>query len=105
MPEIIEQPRSVKRGEVVQVVWTGGSPDEAEAERVVVERRHGLSWRTEASGGTGQVLLEDEGDGVWSARWQPTYYSPVGHLPHHGRRAHLGGLPRPAVLRACSRTG
>ena len=97
VPEITEQPQSVKRGEVVQVVWTGGSPDGAEA-RVVVERRHGLSWRTEASGGTGQVLLDDEGDGVWSARWQPTYYSPVGHLPDHGRRAHLGRLPRAAVL-------
>jgi hypothetical protein len=78
VPEITEQPRSVKRGEVVRVVWTGGSPDVAEAERVVVERRHGLSWRTEANGGTGRVLLDDEGDGVWSARWQPTYYSPVG---------------------------
>ncbi len=78
VPEITEQPQSVKRGEVVQVEWTGGSPDGAEAERVVVERRHGLSWLTEAIGGTGQVLLDDEGDGVWSARWRPTYYSPSG---------------------------
>lgn len=66
--EIVEQPANVERGEVVGVAWTGGAAD------VVVERRHGLSWVTDAP----EVLVEEEGDGVWSAHWQPTYFAPSG---------------------------
>ena len=66
--EILEQPASVERGEVVAVTWTG-DPSE-----VMVERRHGLSWVTDAP----EVLVDDEGDGMWSARWQPTYFAPSG---------------------------
>jgi hypothetical protein len=66
--EITEQPENVRRGEVVQVVWTGESSD------VVVERRYGLDWLTDES----EVRVEDLGDGAWSARWQPTYFTPAG---------------------------
>ena len=66
--EILDQPRSVKRGEVVRIAWTGGPST------VTVERRHGLDWLTDEP----EVLVEDEGDGAWSARWQPTYFTPSG---------------------------
>src|SRR5687767_11292474 len=66
--EIIEQPRSVERGQVVQVAWTG------DASNVVVEHRHGLFWLGDVS----EVLVEQENDGVWSARWQPSYFTPSG---------------------------
>ena len=72
--EITEQPQSVQRPQVVQIEWTGVSLDP----QVLVERRHGLSWVTEARDGAGDVLLEHAGEGLWSARWQPTYYSPSG---------------------------
>ncbi len=65
---IVDQPRTVKRGEVVRITWTGG------ASEVIVERRHGLFWRTDA----GNLVLKDEGDGVQSALWQPAYYTPSG---------------------------
>jgi hypothetical protein len=66
--EITQQPQSVERAEVVEVAWTG------EASNVVVERRHGLFWLADPS----EVLLEQEHDGTWYARWQPTYFTPVG---------------------------
>ena len=66
--ELIEQPQSVRRGEIVRLVWTGDASD------VVIERRHGLDWLTDEP----EVLVEDEGDGAWSARWQPTYFTPSG---------------------------
>ena len=79
-PEILEHPRDVERTEVVRVEWTAASPQEAgdSLPKVFVERRHGLRWVTEAREGTGQVLLRLEGESVWSARWQPTHYSPAG---------------------------
>jgi hypothetical protein len=66
--EIVEQPRSVKRGKVVRVVWTGESSD------VVVERRHGLFWLTDEP----EVRVEELDDGLWAARWRPTYFTPSG---------------------------
>jgi hypothetical protein len=79
-PEIREHPQGVKRTEIVRVEWAVGSPPAASDAfpKVFVERRHGLRWVTEAREGTGRVLLEHAGEGVWSARWQPTYYSPSG---------------------------
>lgn len=71
--EISEQPQDVRRPHVVSVEWTGTDPV-----NVIVERRHGLSWVTEADAETGEVLTENAGEGAWSARWQPTYYSPAG---------------------------
>ena len=68
VPEILEQPRSVERGEVVRIAWTGGEST------VTVERRHGLFWLTDAS----DALVAEEGGGVWSAQWQPTYFTPSG---------------------------
>ena len=41
--EIVEQPASVERGAAMRIAWTGGPAE------VVVERRHGLSWVTDAS--------------------------------------------------------
>jgi hypothetical protein len=70
--EIHEQPPDVRRPDVVQIEWAG------EAGPVAVERRHGLAWVVEASDEAGDVLVEESSDGRWSARWQPTYYSPVG---------------------------
>ena len=75
-PTIREQPQDVKRPEVVQVAWEGGSlPVDPQ---VFVERRHGLRWVTEGRANTGDVLLDHADEGVWSARWQPTYDSPSG---------------------------
>ena len=70
---ISEQPRDVRRPQVVQVEWTGTDPL-----NVVVERRHGLSWVTEADEETGEVLTQSEDEDAWSARWQPAYHSPAG---------------------------
>lgn len=72
--EISQQPQSVKRGEAVLVAWTA---DEAPAS-VVVERRHGLVWQVVASAEAGDVLVEQGGDGAWSARWEPAFHSPLG---------------------------
>jgi hypothetical protein len=72
--EIREQPASVQKGHVVRIQWAGG-PSEP---KVLVRRRHGLTWKTQAREGTAGVVLEDLGEGVWSARWQPSYYSPSG---------------------------
>ena len=72
--EITEQPQSVKRGETVQIAWTG---DEAPAS-VVIERRYGLFWEVVASAEAGDVLLEQGSDGAWSARWEPAFSSPLG---------------------------
>ena len=68
VPEILKQPRNVQRGQVVRIAWTG------EASNVAVEHRHGLFWLTDTS----EVVVEEEGDGVFSARWQPTYFTPSG---------------------------
>ena len=75
--EVSEQPRSVRKGQIVQVGWLGGSAPDAGDPTVVVERRHGLRWVTEADAGAG-VVLDDLGDGAWSARWQSSYDSPSG---------------------------
>jgi hypothetical protein len=74
--EVLEHPQDVLRTDVVGVEWAapGGSP----APQVVVEYRHGLFWITETSAETGDVLVADEGEDVWSARWQPGYDSPAG---------------------------
>ena len=66
--EIVEHPESVQRGQVAELVWTGDAAD------VVVEYRHGLSWVAAET----EVLVEQESDGVWSARWQPAYSTPSG---------------------------
>lgn len=71
--EISEQPESVKRGETVRITWTGEAPAS-----VVIERQHGLSWSADASAEAGDVVVQQDGDGTWSASWRPTYYSPSG---------------------------
>lgn len=71
--EISAHPRDVRRPAVVGIEWAGADPL-----NVIVERRHGLRWVTEARDRSGEVLTEGLGEGAWSARWQPTYYSPSG---------------------------
>ncbi len=73
---IVDQPRSVERGDVARITWTGEGSD------VSVERRHGLFWRADA----GDVVLKDEGDGVRSALWHPAYHTPSGRyrFPYDG---------------------
>lgn len=66
--EINEQPSDTARTDIVRVEWAGGPADE-----VVVERRYGLWWVAEAS-----VTPEQEGDDLWSARWQPGRDAPSG---------------------------
>jgi hypothetical protein len=66
--EIREQPADVERTDIVRVEWIGGPADQ-----VVVEQRHGLWWVAEAA-----VTPEQEGDDVWSARWQPGRDAPSG---------------------------
>jgi hypothetical protein len=75
--EISEQPRDVRKGQIVQVGWAGDSSYGADAPAVVVERRHGLAWMTQASGEAAGLVVEELG-GAWSARWQPSYGSPSG---------------------------
>jgi hypothetical protein len=60
--------------------WAGGSPRVARDwfPKVYVERRAGLAWRVEAREGVGEVLLVNESGSIWSARWQPTRYTPLG---------------------------
>ena len=67
--EIGEQPVDTARTDVVRVEWTGDTPS-----AVVVERRHGLWWVVAAT----DVAAVDEGDGNWSARWQPSRDAPSG---------------------------
>ena len=74
VPEILEQPQSASRTEVVRMEWAGGGNDA----RVVVERRHVLDWVTEARPGSGRLLVGQEGTDGWVARWQPGYYTPSG---------------------------
>ena len=71
--EISAHPQDVRRPQVVRIEWTGTDPV-----NFIVERRHGLSWVTEAHDGSGEVLIERGGEGAWSARWQPAYFSPAG---------------------------
>jgi hypothetical protein len=73
--ELVEVPDSVERPEVVQIEWIG----EAQAQpRVFVERRHSLRWVTQAREDSDGVVVDDLGGGLWSARWQPSFYSPSG---------------------------
>ena len=57
---------------MVQIEWAGPSAE------VVVERSAGSDWAAEGSADPGKVLLEEAGDGAWSARWQLTYDTPSG---------------------------
>jgi neutral ceramidase len=79
-PEIREQPLSVRRTQVTRMEWIGGSPRVARDwfPQVFVERKRGAGWRVEAREGVGELLLVHEGESVWSARWQPTRYTPAG---------------------------
>jgi neutral ceramidase len=79
-PGIRDQPDSLRRTELARFEWFGGSPRVPSGwfPKVLVQRRHGLRWRTEAREGTGELLLAHEGESVWSARWQPTRYTPLG---------------------------
>jgi hypothetical protein len=72
-----EEPRDIRKGQIVQVKWLGEPSADADAPTVVVEHRRGLDWVIQADGGTG-VALDDLGDGVRSARWQPSYGNPSG---------------------------
>jgi hypothetical protein len=72
-PAIVEQPQGVERTQIVRVGWTAETP----APEVIVERRHGLFWVTQASAAAGDVLLAGS-DGAWSARWRPGYHAPSG---------------------------
>ena len=69
VPEIREQPADTRRTDIARVEWIG-----APAAEVSVEYRHGLQWITQASG----LPVQDEGDDVSSARWQPGRQSPSG---------------------------
>ncbi len=76
LPELRVQPADTVRTEITRVEWVAEPSGEPEV--VVVERRHGLRWVTEARVGADNLLVADEGAGVWSARWQPTRFSPSG---------------------------
>ena len=78
--EISEQPKTIRRTEITRLEWSGGSPAVARDwfPSVFVERKRGARWQVEAREGTGDVLLLHEGSSVWSARWQPTRYTPTG---------------------------
>lgn len=97
-PEIREQPRGVRRTQLVQMEWVGGSPRVAEGwfPQVFVERRHGEGWQVEAREGVGELLLFHEGESTWSTRWQPTGYTPVGtyRIRVEGMRQSVDGLER-----------
>ncbi len=85
-PGISEQPADTVRTEVTRMEWLGEAPGQT-APQVSVEYRHGLSWVTETRPGAGNLLVAYEGDGVWSARWQPTRYNPTGTY-----RIRVGGV-------------
>jgi hypothetical protein len=95
---IREQPLSIRRTQVTRMEWSGGSPQVAENwfPQVFVERKHGATWRLEATEGTGDVLLMHEGDSVWSLRWQPTRYTRTGtyRIRVEGMRQTADGLER-----------
>ena len=74
--ELLSQPGSVERTKIVRIDWT--APHAADTPAVVVERRHGLFWVTEAREGTGDILLMQAEADTWSARWRSTYYAPSG---------------------------
>ena len=69
------QPTDTVRTQITRVEWAAAGDS---SPRVVVERRHGLFWVTEARDSADKLLVAYEGDGVWSARWQPTRYSQSG---------------------------
>src|SRR5215212_9836166 len=73
--ELIEAPEAVQRPEVVQIEWIGEAQPEP---RVFVERRHSLSWITQEPEDGDGLVVDDLGGGLWSARWQPSFYSPSG---------------------------
>jgi hypothetical protein len=76
--EVSGQPRDVRKGQIVQVGWVAESSAGADAPTVVVERMHGLEWVTQAGGDTAAIVVDELGEGVWAARWQPSYESPSG---------------------------
>jgi hypothetical protein len=77
---VSDLPATSARGQVVRVVWQGGSPFVARDwfPKVAVERRDGPGWKLVASEGAEGVLLKHEGASQWSARWQSTLTSPTG---------------------------
>jgi len=74
--EITDQPADTVRTEVIHVAWTDESPEAAP--QVLIEHRHGLDWETAADDDTATLTVRDDGDGLWSARWLPTRYTPSG---------------------------
>jgi len=74
-PAFSVQPTDTVRTQVTRVEWAA---DGDSSSQVLVERRHGLRWVTEARDAADRLLVAYEGDGGWSARWQPTRYSPFG---------------------------
>ena len=74
-PGFAVQPADTVRTQVTRVEWA--APGDS-SPQVVVERRHGLFWVTEARDAADRLLVAYESDGVWSARWQPTHYTPSG---------------------------
>jgi hypothetical protein len=73
-PVISQQPVDTARTQLAEMSWVGGSA----SQHVFVEYRYGLQWIAMARDGAEHVVLTDEGDSVWSARWLPTRYSPSG---------------------------
>jgi len=67
--EIREQPADVRRASIARVEWIGAPAAEAS-----VQYRHGLDWVTVAS----DLPLQDEGEDVSSASWQPGRQTPAG---------------------------
>jgi len=74
-PAFSVQPTDTVRTQIARVEWVAAGDSSAQ---VLVERRHGLRWVTEARDAADRLLVAYEGDGVWSASWQPTRYSPSG---------------------------
>ena len=74
-PAFSVQPADTVRTKVTRVEWAAAEDSSPE---VLVERRHGLFWVTEARDAADRLLVAYEGDDVWAARWQPTHYTPSG---------------------------
>ena len=74
-PAFSVQPTDTVRTQITHVEWVVAGDS---SPQVLVERRHGLRWVAEARDAADKLLVAYEGDRVWSARWQPTRYSPSG---------------------------
>ena len=93
--EIREQPASVEKPGIVEIEWTAESAD---SPTVVVERRHGLDWVPAETGG---IRVDEVAEGVWAARWQSSYDSPLGAYRIRVEGADYALTSDPFTVRAC----